>query len=69
VQPSQLEYDTWAGLIDGGSAWNWRNTLNYIRKAETFVPPVPDVASTANILYDSSSHGSRGPVRASYPGL
>ena len=69
MQPSQLEYDTWAGLIDGGSAWNWRNTLNYIRKAETFVPPVPDVASTANILYDSSSHGSRGPVRASYPGL
>ena len=66
---NRLEYDTWAGLIDGGSTWNWENARNYIKKAETFVPPVSDVASTANILYDSSSHGSGGPVWSSYPGL
>jgi choline dehydrogenase-like flavoprotein len=69
VHGSKIEYDTWAGLIDGGSAWDWENTRNYIKKAETFVPPVTDVASTANILYDSSSHGSHGPVYASYPGF
>ena len=69
VHASRLEYDTWAELIDGGNTWNWENTRNYIKKAETFVPPVSDVASTANILYDSSSHGSNGPVWASYPGL
>ena len=69
VYPSKLEYDTWAGLIDGGSAWNWENTHSYFKKAETFVPPVHDVASTANIIYNSSSHGSQGPIHASYPGL
>lgn len=69
VYPSKLEYDTWAGLIDGGSAWNWDNTRYYAKKAETFVPPVSDVGSAANILYNTSSHGSQGPVYASYPGL
>ena len=69
VHASKIEYDTWAGLIDGGSAWNWDNTRDYIKKAETFVPPAADIASAANILYNSSSHGSRGPVYASYPGL
>ena len=69
VHASKLEYDSWAGLVDGGSAWNWENARGYTRKAENFVPPVPDVAATANILYNSSSHSSNGPVWASYPGL
>lgn len=69
VHASKLEYDSWAGLVDEGSTWNWENARNYIKKAETFVPPASDVAATANILYDSSSHGSNGPVWASYPGL
>lgn len=75
VRPSQIEYDTWASMMEsqdggnGASAWNWENQLAAMKKGETFTPPTSDVQSTANILYSNSSHGESGPMHASYPGL
>lgn len=72
VRPSQIEYDTWAGLMssdEGGVAWNWENQFAAMKKTETFTPPSQDVQTTAHILYSNSSHGDSGPLHASYPGL
>ncbi|KDQ10356.1 hypothetical protein BOTBODRAFT_190518 [Botryobasidium botryosum FD-172 SS1] len=71
VRPSAIEADTWRDLqngADGADAWGWSNLLKAMQKSETFVPPSQDIAKAGNILYDSSSHGSSGPLRSSYPG-
>ena len=69
VRPSQVEIDTWAGLIDGGDKWKWDNYFQGLKDSENFTPPSSDVQTIAKIEYDASSHGTGGPIHATYPGL
>ena len=73
VRPSQLEMDLWSSMIASednvsASAWNWDNMLAGMMKSETFTPPSASVQSTGNIEYNTSSHGTTGPLQYSYPG-
>ncbi|KAH9019319.1 GMC oxidoreductase [Lactarius deliciosus] len=73
VRPSQIELDAWPLLSAPGddsakSKWGWQAMLAAMKKSETFVPPSSDVQQAANIEYDSSSHGSSGPLYNSFPG-
>ena len=74
VRPSKIEYDTWSDLMlsqdngTGAKAWSWDKHYPFMKKSETFTPPVSDVQSTAHISYDESNHGNSGPLHASYPG-
>ena len=74
VRPSQIEYDAWSSLMqsqdDGldAQAWSWNGHYPYMKKTETYSPPVQDVQSVINIEYNLDNHGSNGPLHASYPG-
>ncbi|KAH9059070.1 GMC oxidoreductase [Lactarius vividus] len=73
VRPSQIELDAWSSLSAPGddsakSRWGWQAMLAAMMKSETFVPPSSDVQQAANIEYESSSHGSSGPLYNSFPG-
>ncbi|KAI9444481.1 GMC oxidoreductase [Lactarius indigo] len=73
VRPSQIELDAWSSLSAPGddsakSKWGWEAMLAAMKKSETFVPPSSDVQQAADIEYDSSSHGSSGPLYNSFPG-
>lgn len=74
VRPSQIEYDAWAGLMksqDNGvdaNAWSWDGHFPFMKKSETYSPPVQAVQSVLNVEYNLDSHGSNGPLHASYPG-
>jgi hypothetical protein len=73
VRPSQIEVDTWPALSAPGDEtaagrWGWDAMLAAMQKSETFVPPSPDIQHAAVIEYNSSSHGSSGPVYSTFPG-
>lgn len=74
VRPSQIEYDTWANLIQsqddgaGAKAWSWDEHYPFMKKSENYTPPISDVESVLNTAYNLSSHGTDGPLHASYPG-
>lgn len=72
VRPNALEYNTWSSLqngANGSEAWNWTNQLAMMQKSETFNAPSASLASANDLLYNTSSHGSSGPLQVSWPGL
>ena len=69
VRPSKIEVDAWASMISGGSdKWNWNSMFAEMKKSETFTAPSDEVKAEGNIMYDTASHGTQGPVHVSYPG-
>ena len=68
LRGSKLEYDAWATL-SGDDRWNWDGVYASMLEAETYTPPTSEVQALANIQYNAASHGSSGPLHASYPGL
>ncbi|KAI0068751.1 GMC oxidoreductase [Artomyces pyxidatus] len=73
VRPSQIEVDAWVDLVaqeDSNAAnnWGWNEFLAGMKKSETFVAPSTSIEQTGNIEFDAASHGSSGPLFASYPG-
>ena len=74
VRPSKLEYDAWSDLMQsqdngaGAKAWSWDRHYPFMKKSETFDPPVSDVQTTANIAFNLDNHGNNGPVHSSFPG-
>ncbi|KAF9644026.1 GMC oxidoreductase [Thelephora ganbajun] len=74
VRPSKIEYDTWADLMQsqdngaGAKAWSWDRHFPFMKKTETYTPPVPDAQSVLNVAYNLNNHGTNGPLHASYPG-
>ncbi|KAI0941000.1 hypothetical protein AcV7_003223 [Taiwanofungus camphoratus] len=68
VRPSALEVNAWAGMIDGGSQWNWDTLFAAMKKSEDFTPPSPQIQAEGNILYSNASHGFSGPLHSTYPG-
>ncbi|KIW17623.1 hypothetical protein PV08_04818 [Exophiala spinifera] len=70
-RPSEIELDAWKDMLgdmDGADNWSWDSLFAAMKKSETFSPPSQDIAQEAAITYDTSSHGSHGPVYMSYPG-
>ncbi|KAG9028528.1 hypothetical protein FS837_003852 [Tulasnella sp. UAMH 9824] len=71
VRPSTLEVDTFSkilGSLDGADAWGWDSMFAAMKKSEIFTPPSSDIQSQGNILYNSESHGTSGPLHTTYPG-
>ncbi|KAF2762819.1 alcohol oxidase [Pseudovirgaria hyperparasitica] len=62
---SREDYDAWEAL--GNPDWGWDSLLSYFRKSENFTPSTDEFAEEWDILWDSSVHGSAGPVKSSYP--
>lgn len=76
VRPAKEEMNAWEDLInpDGKNAkgygtWNWETMFSYMKRAENFTAPRPDISSVIDIKYDASTHGSGGPMEVSYPAV
>ena len=69
VRPSALEVNEWSSLVENGSIWNWDNLFVDMKKSETYTAPDSAVQSVVSISVNKSSHGTDGPIQASYPGL
>ncbi|KAM5533331.1 hypothetical protein V8D89_013005 [Ganoderma adspersum] len=62
---SAREYDAIEAL--GNPGWNWNEFLKYFKKAETTLPPDPDVAAKHHLRdIDFRIHGDSGPLVKSY---
>jgi len=68
VRPSSIEMNAWQEII-GSPNWGWDQMYQYMKKAENFTAPSPDILEVVNIKYDASTHGSGGPMQISYPGV
>ncbi|KAF8999266.1 hypothetical protein BDQ17DRAFT_1328350 [Cyathus striatus] len=73
VRPSVDEINAWKDMIaadnsSGTDAWGWDSFYAAMKKSENFTPPVDDVQKAAGINYDTSAHGSTGPLHSTYPG-
>ncbi|CAG7852255.1 SubName: Full=Related to Glucose oxidase {ECO:0000313/EMBL:CCA74335.1} [Serendipita indica DSM 11827] len=70
VRPSKIEIDAWHDLLsglDGADNWTSDKFFAAMDKSETFTPPSDAIQATGNIHYVASSHGSSGPIHATYP--
>jgi choline dehydrogenase len=76
VRPSVLEVDSWAQTIsedegskDSSKRWTWDQFYPVMKKTETFTPPREEVARVGNFTWDADTHGTDGPMQASYPAV
>lgn len=51
------------------AAWSWTNMNAAMNKVETFLPPTNNIKNSANIQYNTDSHGKYGQLFASYSGF
>ncbi|GLB41482.1 putative alcohol oxidase [Lyophyllum shimeji] len=49
--------------------WGWDQFYIAMKKSETFTPPRDEVAEIGNITWSASTHGTQGPMDASYPAI
>ncbi|RPA84285.1 alcohol oxidase [Ascobolus immersus RN42] len=59
------DYDAWEKL--GNKGWGWKDMKKYFIKSETFTPPTEKQQRELNITWDPATHGTSGPIHASYP--
>ncbi|KAJ9633557.1 hypothetical protein H2204_006940 [Knufia peltigerae] len=67
-RPGEIEVDAWKNMLgdmDGADNWSWDSLFAAMKKSETFSPPTQEIAQEAAITYDTSSHGSKGPIHMS----
>ncbi|OQE20359.1 hypothetical protein PENSTE_c013G04071 [Penicillium steckii] len=72
TRPGENEINAWKSMLgdmDGANNWSWDSFYSAMKMSETFSPPTDDVQSQAEITWDSETHGSDGPIHASYPGF
>ncbi|EIM88948.1 alcohol oxidase [Stereum hirsutum FP-91666 SS1] len=62
---SAAEYDAYEVL--GNEGWNWPEFLKYLKKAETFTPPPPEIAKQHHVNYEAQYHGTDGPIQMTFP--
>ncbi|KIY51929.1 GMC oxidoreductase [Fistulina hepatica ATCC 64428] len=72
VHPSSLELNEMSALMsynydDAVDLWGWTNFYKNLVAVEAFTAPSESVAKLANISYDSSLHGTDGPIHTTYP--
>lgn len=71
TRPGKDEINAWKDLLgdmDGADNWSWDSFYAAMKKSETFTPPSDAIATEGNITWDLSTHGTQGPIHASYPG-
>lgn len=54
--------------MDGAENWSWDSFYAAMKKTETFTAPSDDIAKQAQITWNTSNHGTDGPIQMSYPG-
>ncbi len=79
VRASKIEHNVWAELAAGGSAnnetvnqiWGWDNMLAAMKKSETFTAPRSQVSGQLGeaLDFDAGSHGTSGPIHATWPAV
>ncbi|KAK4058384.1 hypothetical protein OIO90_000542 [Microbotryomycetes sp. JL221] len=69
IRASQIEHDSWAGLIGGADMWGWDAIYPYMKKSENFTAPSDYQVTTFDMVIDESKHGQDGPIHYSYPGF
>ncbi|KAF8075295.1 hypothetical protein FPV67DRAFT_627841 [Lyophyllum atratum] len=74
VRPSEIEVNAWESLMtnedsEAAKKWGWDQFYAAMKKSETFTPPRDEVAQIGNITWSASSHGTNGPMQASYPAV
>ncbi|KAJ5669001.1 Glucose-methanol-choline oxidoreductase [Penicillium macrosclerotiorum] len=71
TRPGEIEINAWKDMLegmDGAENWTWESFYAAMKKSETFTPPSDAIADEADITWNVSTHGSEGPIHASYPG-
>jgi choline dehydrogenase-like flavoprotein len=71
TRPGKEEINAWQDMLDdmdGNENWSWDSFYAAMKKSETFSPPTDAVAKEAGITWNSSTHGTDGPIHMSYPG-
>lgn len=71
TRPGQIEIDAWSAMLgdmEGAENWAWDSFYAAMKKSETFIPPSSAIASEGDITWNAASHGTNGPLHASYPG-
>ncbi|EPS32896.1 hypothetical protein PDE_07857 [Penicillium oxalicum 114-2] len=72
TRPGKVEIDAWKDMLDGmdgAENWGWESFYAAMRQSETFTPPSEEIAQEAQITWNTSDHGTDGPIHASYPGF
>ncbi|KAH7044678.1 alcohol oxidase [Auriculariales sp. MPI-PUGE-AT-0066] len=62
-RPTKKELDLLGDVNDG---WSWDDLKPYMEEIEGFIPPT-SLQEAQGAGYDSSAHGSNGPVKVSFP--
>ena len=62
---SKRDYDDWAHYL-GDEGWGWDSMLQYLKKTETFVPPIGSFQARSNLTWNPDVHGSNGPITATF---
>ncbi|KAH8832410.1 GMC oxidoreductase [Flagelloscypha sp. PMI_526] len=74
TRPHRTEVEAWEGIISpqdssAASKWGWDSFSAAIKTSETFHTPSADLANSLGFTYDTSYHGSSGPVHHSIPAV
>ncbi|RDW68689.1 GMC family oxidoreductase [Aspergillus mulundensis] len=65
IYPSKKDIDSWEEL--GNPGWNWASLSDYLRKSETYTPPIPAIRDELSLGYiDETLQGGNGPVQISF---
>ncbi|CAG8931319.1 unnamed protein product [Penicillium salamii] len=70
TRPGKDEINAWQAMLgdmDGADNWSWDSFYAALKKSETFTPPSDAIAEQGGITWNSSNHGTEGPIHASYP--
>ncbi|KAJ5450942.1 Glucose-methanol-choline oxidoreductase [Penicillium cf. griseofulvum] len=70
TRPGEDEINAWKDMLgdmDGAENWSWESFYAALKKSETFTPPTDGVVDEARIIWDTSNHGTDGPIHTSYP--
>ncbi|CAG8247947.1 unnamed protein product [Penicillium salamii] len=70
TRPGKDEINAWQAMLgdmDGADNWSWDSFYAALKKSETFTPPSDAIAAQGGITWNSSNHGTEGPIHASYP--
>ncbi|CAK7207805.1 hypothetical protein SEUCBS139899_010619 [Sporothrix eucalyptigena] len=74
VRGTAEDYNRWGTFFEGtqdaeseDAGWSWSGLLPYFRKALHFVPPLPEVAQSSGIVYNTSFWGNTSGVYTGWP--
>ncbi|KAJ6010911.1 hypothetical protein N7451_002323 [Penicillium sp. IBT 35674x] len=71
TRPGEGDITAWKDLLgdmDGAENWSWESFYAAMKKSENFTAPSDSIAEEADIHWNISTHGTQGPIQASYPG-